>query len=187
MKYPEKSFKLVKIDAVRNDGYILNEFNVKLRITVHYGPGVPPNSESQLTYVRKGVNALIFCYREGLPFIREPNLYISQLKWPYYMTPVNAPSRNKQTFLVQKLGHVHSLRTWSKSAIINSFNGRPNHEEIGNFLREQFMPKMLINELTGGRRTILNIFGFNFLSPCVHCIIKERKKRLGSHLNIKYD
>ncbi len=57
----------------------------------------------------------------------------------------------------------------------------------GNFLREQFMPKMLINELTGGRRTILNIFGFNFLSPCVHCIIKERKKRLGSHLNIKYD
>jgi hypothetical protein len=72
MKYPEKSFKLVKIDAVRDDGYILNEFNVKLRITVHYGPGVPPNSISQLTYVHKGVNALIFCYREGLPFIREP-------------------------------------------------------------------------------------------------------------------
>ncbi len=40
MKYPAKSFKLVKIDAVRNDGYILNDFNVKLRITVHYGPGI---------------------------------------------------------------------------------------------------------------------------------------------------
>ena len=39
MKYPAKSFKLVKIDAVQNDGYILNEFNVKLRITVHYGIG----------------------------------------------------------------------------------------------------------------------------------------------------
>jgi hypothetical protein len=103
------------------------------------------------------------------------------------MTQIKTRSRNKHTFLVQKLGHVHSLRTWSKSAIINSFNGRPNHEEIGNFLREQFMPKRLISELTGGRRTILNIFGFYFLSPCVHCIIKARKKRLESHLNIKYD
>jgi hypothetical protein len=187
MRYPAKGFKLVKIDAVRNDGYIINEFNVKLRITVHYGPGIPPNSDSQLMYVHKGVNALIFCYREGLPFIREPNLYISQLKWPYYMTQITTPSRNKQTFLVQKLGHVHSLKTLSKSAIINSFNGRPNHEEIGNFLREQFMLKMIISELTGGRRTLLNIYGFWFLSPCVHCIIKERKKRLGSHLNIEYD
>ena len=100
MKYPEKNFKLVKIDAVRNDGYILSEFNVKLRLTVHYGPGIPPNSESQLMYVRQGINALIFCYREGLPFIREPNLYISQLKWPYNMKQVTTPSRNKQTFLV---------------------------------------------------------------------------------------
>jgi hypothetical protein len=143
MNYPAKSFKLIKIDAVRNDGYIINEFNVKLRITIHYGPGIPPNSESQLMHVRKGVNALIFCYREGLPFIREPNLYVSQLKWPYYMTQITTRSRNKQTFLVQKLGSVHSLRTWSKSAIINSFNGRPNHEEIGNFLRDNLCQRSL--------------------------------------------
>jgi hypothetical protein len=187
MKYPVKSFKLVKIDAVRNDGYIINDFDVKLRITVHYGPGIPPNSESQLMYVNKGVNALIFCYREGLPFIREPNLYISQLKWPYYMKQITTPCRNKQTFLVHKLGRVPSLRTLSKTAIINSFHGRPNHEEIGNFLREQFIPKILISEMTGGRRTILNIYGFWFLSPCIHCCIKERRKRLGSHLNMEYD
>jgi hypothetical protein len=103
------------------------------------------------------------------------------------MKQITAPSRNKQTFLVHKLGSVPSLRTLSKTAIINSFHGRPNHEEIGNFLREQFMPKMLISEMTGGRRTILNIYGFWFLSPCIHCCIKERGKRLGSHLNIEYD
>jgi hypothetical protein len=140
MTYPMKSFKLVKIDPVKNDGYILSEFDAKLRIRIHYGPGILPNSESQLMYVNKGVNALIFCYREGLPFIREPNLCISQLKWPYYMKQITTPSKNKQTFLVHKLGSVPSLRTLSKTAIINSFHGRPNHEEIGNFLREQFIP-----------------------------------------------
>jgi hypothetical protein len=64
------------------------------------------------------------------------------------MTQITTPSKNKQTFLVQKLGHVHSLRTLSKSAIINSFNGRPNHEEIGNFLREQFTPPPGMSRLT---------------------------------------
>jgi hypothetical protein len=187
MTYPVKSFKLAKIDPVKNDGYILSDFDAKLRVTIHYGPGIPPNSDSQLVYVNKGVNAIIFCYREGLPFIREPNMYISQLKWPYYMKQVTTPSRNKQTFLVHKLGNVPSLRTLSKTAIINSFHGRPNHEEIGNFLREQFLPKVLISELTGGKRTILNIYGFLFLSPCIHCCIKERKGRLGSHLGLKID
>ncbi len=61
MIYPVKSFKLVKIDPVKNDGYNLTDFDAKLRITIHYGPGIPPNSESQLMYVNKGVNALIFC------------------------------------------------------------------------------------------------------------------------------
>jgi hypothetical protein len=182
--YPMKSFKLVRIDPVRNDGYIVNEFNVKLRMTIHYGPGIPPNSDSQLVYINKGINALIFCHRDGLPFIREPNMYISQVKWPYYMKQISTPSMNKQTFLVHKLGNVPSLRTLSKTAIIHSFHGRPNHEEIGNFLREEYLPKALINEMTGGRRTILNIYGFLFLFPCTHCCIKERQGRLGSHIGL---
>ncbi len=128
--YPRKSFKLVKINPVRNDGYILNGFNVKLLLTIHYGPGIPPNSDSQLTYINKGINALIFCYRDGLPLIREPNMYISQVKWPYYLMQITSPSRNKQTFLVHKLGIVPSLKTLSKTAILHSFSGRPNHEEI---------------------------------------------------------
>jgi hypothetical protein len=114
--YP-KSFKLVKLNPDRNDGYILNEFDVKLCLTIHYGPGIPPNSDSQLVYINKGINALIFCYRDGLPFIRESNMYISQVKWPYYMKQISSPSRNKQTFLVHKLGSVPSLRTLSKTAI----------------------------------------------------------------------
>jgi hypothetical protein len=103
------------------------------------------------------------------------------------MKQVATPSMNKQTFLVHKLGIVPSLRTLSKTAIMNSFHGRPNHEEIGNFLREQFLPKILISEMTGGKRTILNIYGFFFLSSCIHCCIKERKGRLGSHLGLKID
>jgi hypothetical protein len=55
--FPGKSFKLSKIDPIKNDGYILNEFDVKLRLTIYYGPGIPPNSDSQLTYVNKGINA----------------------------------------------------------------------------------------------------------------------------------
>ncbi len=66
--YPMKSFKIVRINPVRNDGYILSEFDAKLRMTIHYGPGIPPNSDSQLVYINKGINALIFCYRDGLPF-----------------------------------------------------------------------------------------------------------------------
>ncbi len=103
------------------------------------------------------------------------------------MKQITTPSKNKQTFLVHKLGSVPSLRTLSKTAILNNFHGRPNHEEIGNFLRNQFIPKMLISEMTGGRRTILNIYGFYFLSPCIYCCIKERRKRLGSHLNMEFD
>jgi hypothetical protein len=185
--YPMKSFKFVRIDPVRNDVYIVNEFNVKLRMTIHYGPGIPPNSDSQLVYVNKGINAMIFCYRDGLPFIRKPNMYISQVKWPYYMRQISIPSMNKQTFLVHKLGNVPSLRTLSKTAIIHSFHGRPNHEEIGNFLREQYLPKALISEMTGGKRTILNNYGFLFLFPCTHCCIKERQGRLGSHIGSKND
>jgi hypothetical protein len=180
--FPGKSFKLCRINPVKNDGYILNEFDVKLRLTIYYGPGIPPNSDSQLTYVNKGFNALIFCYRDGLPLIREPNMYISQVKWPYYLKQITTPSLNKQTFIVHKLGIVPSLKNLSKTAILHSFAGRPKHEEIGHFLREQFLPKVLISELTGGKRTILNSFGMLFLFPCIHCYMKGREGRLGSHI-----
>jgi hypothetical protein len=101
------------------------------------------------------------------------------------MKQISSPSMNKQTFLVHKLGSVSSLKTLSKTAILHSFHGRPNHEEIGNFLREQYLPKKLISEMTGGKRTILNSFGMLFLFPCTHCCIKERQGRLGSHIGIK--
>ncbi len=112
-------------------------------------------------------------------------MYISQIKWPFYLKQITSPSLNKQTLLVHKLGIVPSLKTLSKTAILHSFSGRPNHEEIGNFLREQFLPKVLNSELTGGKHTILNSFGMLFLFPCTHCYLKGKEGRLGSHIGLK--